>query len=68
VKNVTGKELAKALEKKGWQLRNIKGSHHVYTKPGQSYRISVPIHKSQPLKPGLLNKLAKMAGLTEEDI
>ena len=29
MKSVTGRELAKALEKKGWSLLRIQGSHHI---------------------------------------
>jgi predicted RNA binding protein YcfA (HicA-like mRNA interferase family) len=28
VKTVSGKDFTKLLEKKGWELRRIKGSHH----------------------------------------
>jgi predicted RNA binding protein YcfA (HicA-like mRNA interferase family) len=68
VKQVTGKELAKALEKKGWSLSRIKGSHHVYLKEGHRERIVVPIHGNKPLKIGLLKAQMKTAGLTENEL
>jgi len=61
VKNISGKEFARILEKKGWELKRINGSHHIYVKDGSPTRISVPIHGNKPLKKGLLNHLMKIA-------
>jgi len=68
MKSISGKEFAKLLEKKGWELKRIKGSHYVYTKVGNPARISVPIHKNIPLKRGLLKHLMKIAGIEEEEL
>lgn len=68
MKSVTGRELAKALEKKGWSLLRIQGSHHIYGKKGTNVRLSVPIHGNKPLKVGLLSHLLKSASLSEEDV
>ncbi|MFH0926400.1 MAG: type II toxin-antitoxin system HicA family toxin [bacterium] len=67
MKSISGKEFAKLLEKKGWALGRIKGSHHVYIKLGNPARISVPIHKNMPLKIGLLKHLMKITGIEEKD-
>jgi predicted RNA binding protein YcfA (HicA-like mRNA interferase family) len=66
MKSISGKELAKLLEKNGWQLLRIQGSHHIYGKPNNIVRLSVPIHGNQPLKRGLLYHLLKMAGIDPE--
>jgi predicted RNA binding protein YcfA (HicA-like mRNA interferase family) len=68
MKQVSGKQLAKLLEKNGWELSRIQGSHHIYGKGGNEARISVPIHKNQNLKTGLLRHLLKLAELTENDL
>lgn len=68
MKSFTGKELAKLLEKHGWQLKRIQGSHHIYIKPGRIERISIPIHSNQNLKIGLLKHLLKLAGITEDKL
>jgi len=68
MKSVTGGELAKALERHGWSLLRVNGSHHIYGKSGSKARLSVPIHGSKPLKLGLLRHLLKSAGLAESDI
>ncbi|HUX09630.1 MAG TPA: type II toxin-antitoxin system HicA family toxin [Terriglobia bacterium] len=52
MKSVSGKELARALERHGWQLLRIHGSHHIYGKLGSIIRLSVPVHGNKPLKTG----------------
>lgn len=68
MKSISGKELAKILEKRGWTLLRVQGSHHIYGKTESDVRLSVPIHKNQTLKIGLLKHLLKQAGLTEQDL
>jgi predicted RNA binding protein YcfA (HicA-like mRNA interferase family) len=65
MRSLSGKELAKLLEQRGWVLRRIHGSHHIYMKPDSNVRLSVPIHGNRPLKTGLLHHLLKMAGISE---
>ena len=68
MKTVSGKDLAKLLEKKGWTLLRVQGSHHIYGKIGSDVRLSVPIHRNQTLKIGLLRHLLKLAELSEKDL
>jgi len=49
MKRVSGKEFAKVLERHGWKLMRIHGSHHIYGKDGSDVRLSVPIHGQQAL-------------------
>jgi predicted RNA binding protein YcfA (HicA-like mRNA interferase family) len=65
---ISGKELARVLERYGWQLLRIHGSHHIYGKPGEIQRISIPVHGNTPLKIGLLKHFLKAADLTEDDL
>lgn len=62
IDSVTGKELVKLLEKNGWELDRIKGSHHIMVREGFA-PLSVPVHGKEDLKKGLLNKLMKQGGL-----
>ena len=68
MRQVSGKELARAIQRKGWTLARIKGSHHIFVMPARRERIVIPIHGNQPLKIGLLKSLMKIADLTETDI
>ena len=52
MKNVSGKGLCKILKQNGWELKTIKGSHHVYMKEGRKERISIPVHSNKSLKKG----------------
>ena len=66
MKSVSGKEFAKVLERNGWALLRVQGSHHIYGKSGSDVRLSVPIHANRSLKTGLLIHLLKMARLSED--
>ena len=68
MKSMSGKQFSKVLERHGWSLLRIKGSHHIYGKVDSEVRISVPIHSNQNLKTGMLRHFLKMAGLTEDDL
>jgi predicted RNA binding protein YcfA (HicA-like mRNA interferase family) len=68
MRSVFGKELAKILERHGWKLLRVSGSHHIYGKPGSNVRLSVPIHGNSPLKMGLLRHLLKMSGIGEREL
>ena len=68
MKQVSGKDLARLVERGGWQLLRIHGSHHIYGKKGSVVRMSIPIHANQPLKIGLLRSLMKHAELSDSDL
>jgi predicted RNA binding protein YcfA (HicA-like mRNA interferase family) len=68
MRSVSGRDLARILERNGWTLARIHGSHHIYVKEGRRERISLPIHGNAALKPGLLRHLMKIAELTEVDL
>ncbi|MFZ0209329.1 MAG: type II toxin-antitoxin system HicA family toxin [Roseiarcus sp.] len=63
---MSGREFARLVERHGWKLLRINGSHHIYGKEGSQVRLSVPIHGATPLKPGLCRHLAKLAGVEAE--
>ena len=68
MKSVSGNDFAKLLERHGWELKRISGSHHIYAKPGNPARISLPIHGNQGLKTGLLRHLLKLSGIDEAEL
>ena len=67
MKAVSGKELCRALERRGWLLDRVRGSHHVYKDPSGGH-VSVPVHGNKTLKPGTQRAIMKDAGLTEADL
>ena len=68
MRSVSGRELTRIVERRGWTLLRVSGSHHIYGKPGSIVRLSIPIHGSQALKTGLLRHLLKLAEIPEEDL
>lgn len=68
MKSVSGREFVRILERHGWSLLRINGSHHIYGKPGNDARLSIPVHGNKALKTGLLRYQLKLAGLTESDL
>jgi predicted RNA binding protein YcfA (HicA-like mRNA interferase family) len=65
---VSGKELCRILERHGWRLQRIKGSHHIYSRPDHEAILTVPVHGNHDLKRGTLHSILKQSGLTEMDL
>lgn len=40
MKSISGKQLCKIVEQKGWILQRITGSHHIYANPQEEKIIS----------------------------
>lgn len=68
MKHVTGPEMCRALERQGWTLARIRGSHHIYSRPGARRPISVPIHGNRPLKTGTQRSIMREAGLSDDNL
>jgi predicted RNA binding protein YcfA (HicA-like mRNA interferase family) len=66
MKTISGKELCKLLERRGWYLVRVHGSHHIYNKFGNPALISVPVHGNKPLKIGTLKAILQKAELLDE--
>jgi predicted RNA binding protein YcfA (HicA-like mRNA interferase family) len=68
MKALSGREFARLVERRGWRLLGVNGSHHIYGKPGSVVRLSIPIHGNHQIKLGLLRHLAKIAEIPDEEI
>lgn len=68
MKAVSGKALCKILERRGWELKRITGSHHIYAKEGVDVILSVPVHSNRDLPIGTLKSIIKDAKLSEENL
>ena len=62
---VAPRKLIRVLEREGWQLDRVKGSHHVFRHPGFPNRVVVPMHR-RDLAPGTLNTILKGAGISRD--
>jgi predicted RNA binding protein YcfA (HicA-like mRNA interferase family) len=68
VKSLSGRDFARLIERQGWRLLRINGSHDISAKSGSSVRLSIPIHANRPLNRGLLRHLAKRAEIPDADL
>ena len=55
-------DLIRELTRAGWQLDRIRGSHHIFIKPGHPDIVVVP-HPKKDLGKGLVAAIRKQAGL-----
>jgi predicted RNA binding protein YcfA (HicA-like mRNA interferase family) len=63
----SGKLVVRALEKVGFAVERITGSHHILRHPDGRF-LTVPVHRNQDLQRGIYRKILKDAGLTDEEL
>ena len=69
VPSVPGKNLVKALQKAGFELVRVKGSHHRLRNPDSAgHDVTVPVHAGRDVPKGTLRQILMDAGLTVEDL
>ncbi|WP_214041391.1 type II toxin-antitoxin system HicA family toxin [Methanoculleus sp.] len=64
---LTAQKIIKILEKKGFVLDRVKGSHHLFYHPETKRRVTVPVH-GRDLPTGTLLEILKQAGIEREGI
>lgn len=65
--SLTPQKIIKVLEKKGFVLDRVKGSHHIYYYPETKRRVVVPLHK-RDLPKGTLLEILQQAGISKEEL
>ncbi len=68
IRNITAKELRKALERDGWILDEVQGNGIAYYWPGRSIRVTVHYHPGKTFGPRMLKELLNDIGWTEDDL
>lgn len=63
----TPQKIIKIIEKKGFVIDRIKGSHYIYYHSGTKRRVIVPFHKKD-LPKGTLLEILRQAGLSREEL
>ena len=56
------KDLIRILEKAGWRVARIDGSHHIMKHTDKPGMLVIPLH-NKDMKPGTLNQIVKQSGL-----
>lgn len=65
--HLTGKEVARIVEKLGFFYSHTTGSHMIFKHP-DGRKTTIPYHAGEEIGPGLLNKIIKKdLGLTRDD-
>jgi predicted RNA binding protein YcfA (HicA-like mRNA interferase family) len=64
---LTPQKVIKILEKKGFVLDRVSGSHHIYYHPATKGRAVVPVHKKD-LPKGTLLEVLKQAGVSKSEL
>jgi len=67
IHNLKPEKVVKAFERAGWTVWGQKGSHVKLIKEGNSNILSVPVHRGNPIKKGLLLNQIKKANLKTEE-
>jgi predicted RNA binding protein YcfA (HicA-like mRNA interferase family) len=62
----TGRQVIEALEKTGFEVVRIKGSHHRLTH-SDGRKTTVPVHGSETIGAGLLSKVLRDVELTRDE-
>ena len=64
---LTGKELVAALQRAGFEVVRVKGSHH-FLRNENGLTTVVPVHSTETIGPGLLHKILADCSLTPEQL
>ena len=65
---VTGIQLVRILERMGWHVDRLRGSHHIMRNPEYPrVTVSVPVHARQTLPIGTLSSILKDAGISADE-
>lgn len=66
---ISGKEMLRLLEKRGFFVARTKGSHHILKHPERpELRVVVPVHGNRPLPPGTLRSVLHQADLNADEL
>jgi predicted RNA binding protein YcfA (HicA-like mRNA interferase family) len=64
MKQVSGKDFCRIVERHGWRLMRIAGSHHIYGRGGSIVRLSIPVARQSTVETWLAST-PHQAGWTE---
>jgi predicted RNA binding protein YcfA (HicA-like mRNA interferase family) len=66
---LSGRDIVRALERGGFVLKRVHGSHHILVHgDDRTRRTVVPVHGRASLKRGTLHAILKQARLTEDEL
>ena len=64
---VTGEKVTKALQRAGFSLVHVRGSHHYLHHPDHDCVVTVPVHAKKTLAPKTLKSILEQAHLSADE-
>lgn len=64
--SVTGNQVIKTLQKLGFSVARVKGSHHILVH-SDGRRTVVPVHSSEDIGTGLLSQILRDCQITRDE-
>ncbi len=62
------KKLIHLLEKKGYLLKRVTGSHHIFFHKESRKTVVVPVHGNKDIPKGTFMSILKQAGISKDEI
>jgi predicted RNA binding protein YcfA (HicA-like mRNA interferase family) len=66
--NYSPEHLIQLLEGKGFQLKRVSGSHHIYSHKELKKIVVVPVHGNKDIPMGTFMSITKQAGISKDEI
>ena len=61
------REVIAILQRAGWYVDHVTGSHHIMRHPDKPGRVPVPYHGNRDIKIAVLHSVIRQAGMTVEE-
>ena len=69
MKQLNARQLEKELNIRGWTFDRMRdGSHMQFKKVGVPNLITIPVHGARPIRPGLLRRILRDAGIDPSEL
>lgn len=65
--SVSGKQVIRVLERFGYEVVRVRGSHHIMSRDGRP-SLTVPVHSNRDIAKGTLRSILSDAGITVDDL
>jgi len=66
--SLTPQKVIAIIEKKGFVLKRVTGSHYIFAHPETKRRVTVPSHSDQDIARGRLIQILEDAGIKREEL
>jgi predicted RNA binding protein YcfA (HicA-like mRNA interferase family) len=65
---INGKQVVRALQRAGFEIVRVTGSHHILRGPGvPPAKVTVPVHGAHDLPPGTVGSIVEKSRLSVEE-